>query len=455
MNLEKFETRHDGRPTSPEMLDILKRLDNGENVSNSEIESTPEVIEARQQISEIISSIGTDSTANINTEERQAMRAEIRERLESAGSVVKDEDGRTSLTGEVREGRRADIVIGLPAAGKSSVIVDRLSEENKSKIIDSDDVKKETPEFHGGTGATIVHAESSAINIKILEGAISNGQNIVLPIIGSNPDSVKEKYIDNMKEQGYKVFVHYVEVSPDTAKARMLGRYITDGRFVDYKNLEKYTDQDGNSKCDVSFEVLKNDPDVEGFTDWNNDVEEGSPAILVESRNMDVGDSPRDVTADNDTDAEKDVTSENADIIDSISFEEEPGSGEGSVSIAAFISDVVDDMKDTFTSSDGGKYDVSADSKADGVDADKDADAETDKVSDDTDGTEADDVSTDQDAEDGDADDVAEDQRDDGIDSDEGTDSDQTDNVDAGYDDDDVDSADYDDDDYDSVDGGW
>lgn len=455
MNLEKFETRHDGRPTSPEMLDILKRLDNGENVSNSEIESTPEVIEARQQISEIISSIGTDSTANINTEERQAMRAEIRERLESAGSVVKDEDGRTSLTGEVREGRRADIVIGLPAAGKSSVIVDRLSEENKSKIIDSDDVKKETPEFHGGTGATIVHAESSAINIKILEGAISNGQNIVLPIIGSNPDSVKEKYIDNMKEQGYKVFVHYVEVSPDTAKARMLGRYITDGRFVDYKNLEKYTDQDGNSKCDVSFEVLKNDPDVEGFTDWNNDVEEGSPAILVESRNMDVGDSPRDVTADNDTDAEKDVTSENADIIDSISFEEEPGSGEGSVSIAAFISDVVDDMKDTFTSSDGGKDDVSADSKADGVDADKDADAETDKVSDDTDGTEADDVSTDQDAEDGDADDVAEDQRDDGIDSDEGTDSDQTDNVDAGYDDDDVDSADYDDDDYDSVDGGW
>lgn len=455
MNLEKFETRHDGRPTSPEMLDILRRLDNGENVSNSEIESTPEVIEARQQISEIISSIGTDSTATINTEERQALRAEIQERLESAGSVVKDEDGRTSLTGEVREGRRADIVIGLPAAGKSSVIVDRLSEENKSKIIDSDDVKKETPEFHGGTGATIVHAESSAINIDILKGAISSGQNIVLPIIGSNPDSVKAKYIDKMKVQGYTVFVHYVEVSPDTAKARMLGRYITDGRFVDYQNLEKYTDQDGNSKCDASFEVLKNDPDVEGFTNWNNDVEEGSPAILVESRNMDVGDSPRDVTADNDTDAEKDVTSENADIIDSISFEEEPGSGEGSVSIAAFISDVVDDMKDTFTSGDEGKDDVSADSKADGVDADKEADAETDKVSDDADGTEADDVSADQDTEDGDTDDVAANQSDDDIDSDESTDGDQTDNVDAGCDDDDVDSADYDDDDYDSVDGGW
>ena len=112
MNLEKFEIRHDGRSTSPEMLDILKRMNDGEIVSEREIEATPEIIEARQQFAEIIEEIGTDSTSQINTEQRESMRLEIQEKLQKAGSIVKDESGRTSMTGEVREERRLDIVIG-------------------------------------------------------------------------------------------------------------------------------------------------------------------------------------------------------------------------------------------------------------------------------------------------------------------------------------------------------
>lgn len=309
MNLEKFEIRHDGRSTSPEMLDILQRMDSGETVSEEEIESTPEIIEARQQFSEIIEEIGTDSTSTIDTEQRESMRMEIREKLQEAGSVVKDENGKTSMTGEVREESRLDIVIGLPAAGKSSVIVDSLSQEHGSKVIDSDDAKKLIPEFRDGIGANIVHVESADINNNVLQKARDIGQNIILPIIGSNPDSVK-KTIDTMKGHGYKVYVHYVEVRPETARMRMLGRFITDGRFVDYKNLERYTNEDGSSKCDRSFEVLKEDPNVDGYTHWDNDVEEGEPARLVEAHNVDIPDAePKDAAVKDDMETGTEATS--------------------------------------------------------------------------------------------------------------------------------------------------
>lgn len=310
MNLEKFEIRHDGRSTSPEMLDILQRMDSGETVSEEEIESTPEIIEARHQFAEIIEEIGTSSTSNINTEQRDKMRLEIREKLQEAGSVVKDENGKTSMTGEVKEERRLDIVIGLPAAGKSSVIVDSLSQEYGSKVIDSDDAKKEIPEFRDGIGANIVHVESADINNTVLQKARDTGQNVILPIIGSNPASVKETYIDKMKEHGYKVYVHYVEVQPETARMRMLGRFITDGRFVDYKNLERYTNEDGSSKCDGSFEVLKEDPNVDGYTHWDNDVEEGEPARLVEAHNVDIPDAePKDAAVKDDMETDEEATS--------------------------------------------------------------------------------------------------------------------------------------------------
>ena len=310
MNLEKFEIRHDGRSMSPEMLDILQRMDSGEIVSEEEIEATPEIIEARQQFAEIIEEIGTDSTSKIDTEQRDNMRLEIREKLQEAGSVVKDENGKTSMTGEVREERRLDIVIGLPAAGKSSVIVDSLSQEHGSKVIDSDDAKKEIPEFRNGIGANIVHVESANINNAIFDNAISKGQNVILPIIGSNPASVKRNYIDVVKEQGYKVYVHYVEVQPETARMRMLGRFITDGRFVDYKNLERYTNEDGSSKCDGSFEVLKEDPNVDGYTHWDNDVEEGEPARLVEAYNVDIPDAePKDAAVKDDMEIGAEATS--------------------------------------------------------------------------------------------------------------------------------------------------
>lgn len=84
-------------------------------------------------------------------------------RLQKSGSVVTDESGHVSLTGEIRREKRLDIVIGLPASGKSSALVEPISEQYNSRIIDSDEAKKLLPEYNDGWGAGIVHTESQLI----------------------------------------------------------------------------------------------------------------------------------------------------------------------------------------------------------------------------------------------------------------------------------------------------
>lgn len=57
-------------------------------------------------------------------------------------SVRFDDDGNVVYNGSVRKGNRLDIVIGLPASGKSSALVDVISNEFRSRVIDNDMFKK-------------------------------------------------------------------------------------------------------------------------------------------------------------------------------------------------------------------------------------------------------------------------------------------------------------------------
>lgn len=66
------------------------------------------------------------------------------------GSAVTKSDGAVSFSGEIRREKRLDIVIGLPASGKSSALVEPISELYESRVIDSDEAKKLLPEFNNG-----------------------------------------------------------------------------------------------------------------------------------------------------------------------------------------------------------------------------------------------------------------------------------------------------------------
>lgn len=104
-------------------------------------------------------------TSNINTPEREKLRHDIADQINTRGSI----SGKNEFNGKVNKEFRAEIVIGAPAGGKSSVIVDKASKDTGSRVLDSDEIKALLPEFDGGNGAGKVHTESADV---ILSGMV-------------------------------------------------------------------------------------------------------------------------------------------------------------------------------------------------------------------------------------------------------------------------------------------
>lgn len=140
-------------------------------------------------------------------------------------------------TGAAKKERKLIINVGLPASGKSR-IADADAESTGSIIVDSDFAKELLPEFDGGKGAGVVHAESKAITTHVLAKAVENGDNIIVPIVGSSGTKMG-KIIDEFNGFGYEVFIKYVDVPREVAIARNVKRIQRTGRFVDPKNIDK------------------------------------------------------------------------------------------------------------------------------------------------------------------------------------------------------------------------
>ena len=81
------------------------------------------------------------NAVKINTPQRKQLRKEIHDNIKKLGIVV-EKNGKADYNRDVRREYRADIVIGLPSAGKSSVLVEPLSATYGSRIVDSDMIKE-------------------------------------------------------------------------------------------------------------------------------------------------------------------------------------------------------------------------------------------------------------------------------------------------------------------------
>lgn len=264
-----------GRPVSAAMNDILDRLAHGEHIDIAEINRTPEITLAKSHIAY------SRPTAEIAGRDEE--RLHIAEQILSRGSANGvDDNGHTVYNGIVSKNSRLDIVIGLPASGKSSVIVDRLSEQFHSRLIDSDEAKKLIPEFNNGWGASVVHAESKIIEDTMLHKAIRNHDNIVYPKVGSKFNELAN-VIRKAKDFGYTVNVHFVDLDREIALGRMINRFIEKGRFLPLEIVDKYFDSNGNSLIAQNYEKLKKEEIIDGYSKWDNNVERGESAKLVES----------------------------------------------------------------------------------------------------------------------------------------------------------------------------
>lgn len=142
--------------------------------------------------------------------------------------------------GAEKQERKLTVFIGLPASGKSTV-ANAQKKKLGAIIIDSDDVKIHpnlADDYMGGKGAFAVHAESKEIQSIIMERAFNNGDNIIVPIVGSSGRSI-DNIIDAAKQYDYSLVVKYVEVDEATAITRNIKRIESTGRFVDPKYIQE------------------------------------------------------------------------------------------------------------------------------------------------------------------------------------------------------------------------
>lgn len=258
-----------GEPVSEEMQSVLKRLANSENVPEAEIGQLKEIREAN-------SCLG-NGVPTVKLKDREGIQNGVYNRLQKSGSAVTDDSGHVSLTGEIRREKRLDIVIGLPASGKSSALVEPISEMYHSRIIDSDEAKKLLPEYNDGWGAGIVHKESQLIADRQFKAAVRNGENITYPRVGGDCDELTD-IIAAVKKQGYSVYIHFNELDRNKALGRMINRFLETGRYIKPELVTKY----GNG-ISATYETLKNRSElVDGFSKWNNDVPLGCRPKLIE-----------------------------------------------------------------------------------------------------------------------------------------------------------------------------
>lgn len=238
----------------------------------NEINRSPEIQQARRK------AMFETPTVATNTPERQALRQEIAEDLMRMGSFSgKDAGGNEIFNGPVKQERRADIVIGPPVAGKSSVLANPLSQKYGSRIIDSDTAKTMLPEFDGGFGAGRVHEESAFIaETLMLRAAVQNGENIVIPWVGKNPQKLRDT-LKRLKQNGYSVHLSLNELDPDKAARRAVSRFQNTGRFVD----PNYVLSVGWKPSEV-YDILKKEGGFDSYVKYSNDVPYGQPARLVE-----------------------------------------------------------------------------------------------------------------------------------------------------------------------------
>lgn len=232
-----------GMPVSPQMLDVLARLQRDEMVPYEEISKLPEIQEAYSCIN---NSVETHKLRN-----RENLQNTVVQKLSSLGSAIIDKRGNVTYNGIVGQNNRLDIVIGLPASGKSSALVNPLSQEFKSRIIDSDMAKELLPEFNGGWGAGVVHQESKKIINTLLRNNRYQGINLVYPIVGSDIGKVKN-IIRDFQDFKYDIYLHYSELSPAKTLGRMISRFLETGRFLDPKLIVNY-----GSLPKATYEQLK------------------------------------------------------------------------------------------------------------------------------------------------------------------------------------------------------
>jgi Zeta toxin/D-alanyl-D-alanine carboxypeptidase len=177
--------------------------------------------------------------------------------------------------GKIASDRRAVILLGAPASGKSTV-ANPLARALSAAIIDPDDAKKIIPEFKGGIGANAVHAESSTLSAATLERFAERGDNLLLPKVGASAGSIRRQIAD-LRSAGYRVDVIHVQVPPGEAWRRSISRFLQTGRLIPPRVMEE-----GIAASGKTYDTLKAEGAADAFARIDNTPPRGEPRRILE-----------------------------------------------------------------------------------------------------------------------------------------------------------------------------
>lgn len=186
--------------------------------------------------------------------------------------------------------KMAFYVIGLPASGKSE-ISNKIADNFGAIILDCDYAKRKFPEYQRSAvyGASALHEESSVVIFgggsdayatepSVLQYAVEQGYNIVIPKIGDVKDKVVA-FSRSLKDLDYTIHLVLVRLDREEATRRAFYRFIETGRYVP---LQLIFDVYGNDPTITFFDLLLENCDCfSSYTMISSNVAIGQPKKLV------------------------------------------------------------------------------------------------------------------------------------------------------------------------------
>ena len=201
----------------------------------------------------------------------------MRDMVKTARSLGWIDDKIELPANAIRKEKKAVIILGPPAAGKST-LANPIARKMGASIVDADEAKKLLPEYEGGIGANAIHEESSLMSDILLKTLLEEGDNLVLPKVGGNAESI-ERAISMIKQKGYSVEVVDMAVSFDNAMQRMLQRFVSKGRLINPEYVIKVGENPSKT-----FDTIQQKGIADGYYRIdNNGPQDGYKEVLTET----------------------------------------------------------------------------------------------------------------------------------------------------------------------------
>ncbi len=195
--------------------------------------------------------------------------------------IFNEEIVRQLKLGPKKKERKATLILGLPAAGKSYLSKPLLTTGGAIEI-DADNFKELIPEFKMEPNMVSgVHEESVMLSNRLLQNSAKKGYNLVIGKVGGSYHGIKEQ-LDLLEQNGYNVEIIFNDIPFDVSVERNMTRFDTGAskRLVPIGSIIK-----GDQGIRNTFAQALLHPAVKKGIIYSNDVKKGEKPLLLKEFN--------------------------------------------------------------------------------------------------------------------------------------------------------------------------